>query len=504
MNGVGAWLMEFPVKERLSSDDIESGLSALVKNGVAAQAMATLTGGIFLVAFALELGASNVLIGVLAALPSLVQLLQIPSIYLVEKVRNRRAIAVWALLGNRLGWLAAVLIPFLFVHRIGIFVLLLVIFNNSVFAAVANCSWTSWVRDLVPQERLGSFFGRRISLCVGVDLLFTLAAGLYLDYWKRNFPELLLYGFSLMFFVGLLLGMVGLLYLAEVPEPEMTRVERRFSEMLLRPLRDVNFRNLIVFLGSWNFAVNLAAPFFTVYMLKTLGMEMIWITGLLVLSQVMNLLFTRVWGHVSDRFSNKSVLGMCGPLFIVCILAWTFTTMPDKHALTTPLLIAIHIFMGIATAGVALATWNIGLKLAPKGEATSYLATANLVNALAAGIAPIFGGVLADFFVGRELSWTIHWTSPVRDFVFRTLNFEHWDFLFFFAFVLGIYSIHRLVFVKEVGEVEEKVVLHELLSEAKMAIRNFSTAAGLRFMVHFPFLMSRSWKKESVGPSVKY
>jgi MFS family permease len=206
-----------------------------------------------------------------------------------------------------------------------------------------------------------------------------------------------------------------------------------------------------------------------------------------------------VWGHVSDRFSNKSVLGMCGPLFIGCILAWTFTRMPDKHALTMPILIGIHVLMGIATAGVALGTWNIGLKLAPKGEATAYLATSNLVNAVSAGIAPILGGALADLFLRRELSWTLRWTSPVRDIAFRTLDFKHWDFLFVFAFLLGIYSIHRLALVKEVGEVEEGVVVHELVMEAKMAIRNFSTAAGIRLMAHFPFLMARSWKKEQVS-----
>lgn len=41
--------------------------------------------------------------------------------------------------------------------------------------------------------------------------------------------------------------------------------------------------------------------------------------------------------------------------------------------------------------------------------------------------------------------------------------------------------------VKEVGEVEEKIVARELISEVKRPIRNFSTAGGLRKMVQFPF-----------------
>ena len=87
---------------------------------------------------------------------------------------------------------------------------------------------------------------------------------------------------------------------------------------------------------------------------------------------------------------------------------------PDKHRYTMHMLIAIHLMMGCSAAGVTLATGNIGLKLAPKGEATAYLAVLSLVNALAAGIAPIVGGLFADFFADRELALVVQWFSPER------------------------------------------------------------------------------------------
>jgi len=182
-------------------------------------------------------------------------------------------------------------------------------------------------------------------------------------------------------------------------------------------------------------------------------------------------------------------------LFMLCILAWTFTTMPEKYILTIPLLVAIHIFTGISTAGVTLASGNIGLKLAPKGQATAYLAANSLVNSLAAGIAPVLGGRFADFFAGRELSLTVKWLSPGGELIIPTLNFQQWDFFFFFAFLIGFYSIHRLAMVKEIGEVEEKIVVRELISEVRRGMRNFSTVGGLRYMVYFPFLIVKYLKK---------
>jgi len=112
-------------------------------------------------------------------------------------------------------------------------------------------------------------------------------------------------------------------------------------------------------------------------------------------------------------------------------------------------------------------------------------------DTLAAGIAPILGGKFADFFAGRELSWTLKWTSPGREIFLPTLNLQQWDF-FFFAFLIGLYSIHRLAMVKEVGEVEEKIVVRELISEVRRRMLDVSTVGGLRQMVNFPFLVAKN------------
>jgi hypothetical protein len=64
-------------------------------DALASEAMGTLTTGVFLVAFAVELGASNAAIGLLASVPFFVQLLQLPAVIVVERVRARRTICVW-------------------------------------------------------------------------------------------------------------------------------------------------------------------------------------------------------------------------------------------------------------------------------------------------------------------------------------------------------------------------------------------------------------------------
>jgi len=486
--------MTFPVSDSLTEKEIRSGLRAVIKDGLASQAMVTLTGGAFLVSFALQLGAPNTLIGLLASIPFLVQLIQIPSVLLVEKHRIRRAITVYASASSRLFWLLIACIPFLFSATTGLAVLIVGITLSASFGAIAAVSWNSWMRDLVPQARLGSFFSKRMSLALLVAIPLNLSAGFFVDCWKAHFPEFELYSYSILFFFGFVAGIVGVYFMSTIPEPRMASVAGKPSLLrsILQPLEDTNFRNLVFFSGTWNLAVNLAAPFFVVYMLTRLELAMSSIIVLTVLSQVTNLAFLRIWGRFSDRFSNKSVLGTCCPLFIVCVFAWTFTTLPARHPLTVPILLAIHAFMGISMAGVTLASGNIALKLAPIGHATAYLAGASLVNSLAAGTAPIVGGILVDFFAQRELSMTLKWIDPNRALALQTLSLQHWDFFFLLSVLVGLFSLHRLAMVQEVGEIEERIVVHEIVAETRRIVRNLSTVGGLVHMVVFPFAILRT------------
>ena len=61
----------FPPTQQLTPEEVERGLSSILFDGLTTHAFVTLTSGIFLIAFALELGASNIMIGLLAAIPPL-------------------------------------------------------------------------------------------------------------------------------------------------------------------------------------------------------------------------------------------------------------------------------------------------------------------------------------------------------------------------------------------------------------------------------------------------
>ena len=227
-------------------------------------------------------------------------------------------------------------------------------------------------------------------------------------------------------------------------------------------------------------------------MLKSLGYSMTLVVILTTASQLSNLAAVGLWGNLIDRFSNKAVLAYCAPLFLLCTLAWTFTGLPSIAPYAFYLLLAIHILIGIATAGVALASGNIAMKLSPAGQATSFLAASSVVSASCAALAPIIGGLCADYFAAHELSLNFTWKTDLNAVTVQIVNLHSWTFFFGLAFLAGLVSLHRLSFVQEGMKPINPLLVRDLLLEARNAIRGLSSVAGLVRVGRVPELGPRT------------
>ncbi len=480
-----------PIPE-LNDQERQRGLGNMTRQAISAAGADGLASGGFLASFALILGASNFHIGIMTAIPFAMQPLQLVAVLAVERLRLRKAVAVTAYFFAYATWIPIALLPFLFdmPNPSAVVLMLVFIALRGVSNAFVNTSWNGWLRDLVPQSLLGKFFAQRLRVATIASAVSGLIAALYIDWWKTSGPSSEIFAYSYaMLFGSVVLGFGAVGFMARMPEPQMLvpAGERPsvFSS-LGAPFRDRNFRQLIRFLFLWNFVAQLAVPFFTVYMLTKLGMTLTWVVGLGVLSQLANILFLRVWGPFVDRFGCKVVLSLSSSLYFLVILGWTFTTLPEKHAFTLPLLVALHMLMGIASAGINIATTTIRMKMAPQAQAMTYLTAASLAANLGAGISPLLGGAFADFFSVRHLEIAVQWVDPVRTIGFPAVFLTGFDFLFAIAFVLGLFTLGVLAGIREEGEAESTVVMDELVSQTRQNLRVLTSVPGLSFVANFP------------------
>ena len=138
----------------------------MVGEGIASGTIFSLGSGGFMAAYALALGANNLQVGILAALPFIAQVVQLPAILAVERFHLRKAIGLPAWLLSNLMWLPIGAVPFL-INTPGSGAVALVVgllALRGLFAPVWLTSWASWMRDLVPPQVMGGYYHRRLEM----------------------------------------------------------------------------------------------------------------------------------------------------------------------------------------------------------------------------------------------------------------------------------------------------------------------------------------------------
>lgn len=485
------WLLP---TENIDPDTLRRGLRAWRGDGLCSQVRDALVTGPFLVAFALGLGASNTVIGLLSAVGPLTQLVQLPAVAIITRLRARKVVAFWTALPGRLTWVFIAFIPWLAPasSRVGLLVSALLL--SSALGTIAGAAWNPWMRDFIPESEAARLFAHRLSAGTAASAATSLIAGAAVDDWlPRVLPPLAPY--SAVFLTGTVVGVIGLLFLARIPEPRMPSAEARpLGDILRAPFQSRNFRQLILFLGTWNFAVNLASPFVTVYLLRRLEVSMAWAVGLSVVSQVANAYFLRLWGPLADRFGHTTVLRVSGALFVVNLACWPFAGLFAARTVTLAIIIGLHLLGGAASAGITLCAGTVALKFAPRGESTAFLATNALVSGAAAAIAPVLAGISADWFETQRISVAISWTSTLgagARVQLLPMDLHGLDFLFVLAATGGLYALHRLLAVQEGGAAERRAVVSALALELgrhiRYPMRMVTTLIGVRDLVDFPY-----------------
>jgi MFS family permease len=289
------------------------------------------------------------------------------------------------------------------------------------------------------------------------------------------------------FTLGLVAGMFSFYYYASWPDVEAeTAPPTTMLKEFILPLKDKSFRKLIFFLLCLLFAFNLAVPFFTVYMLQVIALPVTYVMGFWALGQFMQVPFFRWWGAVADHFSHTAALGACLPFFVISLLLWPLTTLPEPHFYTIPILILIHILIGIGLSGVILSTQVIALKIAPQAKASSYMATSTMLSSFAAGIASIAGGYFVEKLDGYSLRLNFVWATPEELTKVVAYDLRNYDFLFVGAAILILLIIPLLATIKEEGKVHPDEIRRLMRSRAMGMFRSFTTVAGLRQLTTYP------------------
>lgn len=405
-----------------SKEAIRTSLQASTLDGVFATVFSNVTGGVLLNNFLVELNANATEIGLLSSIPMLANLIQPIGAFLGDRTTSRHFYCLWVYGPSRLLWLVLVagiaLTHWQSVEPAVLVKWTLVILCVTHFVgALGSASWLSWLAALVPRRLRGRYFGIRNSAASLTNLISVPLLGFAVSAAPGGFVQ----GYGFLLVVGVIAGIISLGFqflmvdvnpqlqhsISEFPEtepvvpldlsPPMERDSEEKSSQIpprLAFLQDGNFFLFLVYFSLWTFAVNLSAPFFNLYMLDTLAIDISWVTVYNSLMAGANLLLLVVWGRLADRIGNRAILISVGILVAVTPLFWLGTGANSWSLwLWLPLL---HILAGGTWAAIDLCNNNLQLGVAPVQHQAAYFAVAAAVAGVSGAVGTTTGGLLVE------------------------------------------------------------------------------------------------------------
>lgn len=394
-----------------SKAEIRTSLEASTIDGVFAGVFSNITGGVLLTNFLLELGANSTEIGLLASIPMLANLMQPLGAYFAEQRTSRHIYCLWVYGISRSLWVGLAIAIFQIGQSNDTPVLVLVtlgIATASCFlGALGSAPWLSWMAALVPDRLRGRYFGRRNSAANLTNLISVPLMGFVISQWQGGSVQ----GYSLVLMLGIISGLVSLWFQNFIVDINPQTGSRCSSAAIVAesvaqipPIdcwQDPNFLKFLLYFTLWTFSVNLSAPFFNVYLLDNLNLDLTQVTLYNSLSAGANLLLLMFWGRLADRIGNRLILIGVGIMFALFPLFWLVT---GNNSLSIwfwlPLL---HLVAGATSAAIDLCSNNLQLDIAPHRHQATYFGIAAACAGVSGAVGTAVGGFWIEFGDGGLL-----------------------------------------------------------------------------------------------------
>lgn len=345
----------------------------------------------FLAILAIALGGSNTVVGLVTAVPALINtVMYLPAAAMVESARGRLGTVVAAATGARLLYLVMAAVPFLPWPERRAAILVCLIGLQAIPAVISALAWTALMGETFPQEERARVFAFRSMYCSLVALASSMVAGLLLDRVEYPWNYLVLFTIS---YVAAMTSLHFLMQMKEFPtdgrKPGRTSVVDRLRKPFTDPEYGVKFRVFTMSAFVLHIGLNLAIPVYPIYHVRVLELSNSVIASFSVASGLSAVLAYPIWGGIARRAGNAVVYFLSGLAFAVFPTAYYL-------AGQVPYLFALQVFVGFFNAGWALTLFNLMLEYVDPEESANGIAVFNMVINVT--------GILAPFVAAHMIS----------------------------------------------------------------------------------------------------
>ena len=437
----------------------------------------SLSVGLPLTMFMEAVGASGVMIGLLATIRLTCMAAQIPGAMLSEHLGSRKR--VWATLAvtHRALWIVPAILALLWSpnqHWVPLAVLAVIALSDALGNA-SGAPWISWMTDLVPSKASGRFWGTRQSIVMAASMIGLWLAGFILDHYRHHGAgKVDLPGFAIVFGLAAFLGVMDIVVHLGVQEPRPHPSDKASSQLqrMLTPLRNREFRQLTLAIGIWNMGFAMVATFGIVYLKKDFHLSYSELASLTVAGALGAVVTGHFMGKLIDRLGARisaallfltAPLTMMGYFFInTSQIRWGALAFTQA----TLVIFSISIVGGALFSGIGLCQLRLIGMLSSSNGRTMWMAVHSCLVGLLAAMGPVLGGVIMDWFAVHPWNLTLPGGCP--------FSFFQAQILLFFLLAWGVALPLILgILTPEVEMPFNSAVSEMLLTNPLQVLRNF-------------------------------
>jgi len=274
----------------------------------------------YITPYALALKAGTQMVGALSAVPFLASsLTQLKSAEITEFFKSRKRMMVIFTILHLFMLVPIMLVPYLFRNQPVLFLIFFVTLFTA-FSATTGPVMQSLLGEYIPINSRGRYFGWRSKTMMMITIAASLVAGFILNHFRNN----VLRGFLIIFSLALFARFIAWYFLTRMYEPGFRVHEDAYFSFFdfVKRIRKSNFAQFVLLVSGLQFCVNLASPFFSVFMLRELRFDYITYTVLVSTVTVIQILTIGRWGRCADKVGNIKVLKFTALLIASLPLWW--------------------------------------------------------------------------------------------------------------------------------------------------------------------------------------
>lgn len=373
----------------------------------------------YLTIYLLTLGVTRQQIGFLSSLSNLANaLLLLPAAFLVEHTGERKEITVKSAFASRIMVLLMAILPFfLFGSSALVWIILGVVLLREGANNFAYPGWIALTGDIVPIEGRGRYFGSRNFIMGLAGIIAALIIG---EAITRIGDPL---GYQLAYLLAAIFGGISILFFSRLKDPHTSKIETPepaektdyhvvddFKGILPSLKAHPEFIHFAIYIAVWNFGINVAAPFFSVYMVDTLHLTASMIGMATVVNTAANMLVQRQVGLLADKWGNRIVTIIFLSLIPILPLMWGLWVRQYWHV------ILIQILGGLLWGGLNLVSFNNLLMQTPQEQRARFSAYYQIIVTLSLSAGAALGSFLIPRidFIGVTLSSAVlRWVAAL-------------------------------------------------------------------------------------------